>query len=248
MFFWFPKACSRHLPIRCKIHLISHSILDLILGTFLVFAWRCRPKTFASEAALVLDCGLGMLRKVPKPDFWRFWVGLWHVLGVFVQALSLFVGACSENFLVGPQYWNEETLAGATTFFLIVFDACAGDPGAWFEAIMARCSYSVALDFAAGVMLHGSRLGFIGHWSFVVTDAVDVVRCAKGYSRRRSFVIVDDRNPGWLFRIQYVTVQYILPRYGSGFQCERTSAHVLVSFLASALRYSGNICLCFQLV
>ena len=110
----------------------------------------------------------------------------------------------------------------------------------WFEVILQRCSYSVALNFTAGVMLHGCRLGFVGNWC---------LRCATLCQRwpHRSFVNVDDRNPGWLFRIQYVTAQYILPTYGSGFQCEWTSSHVLVSFLTSASRYSGNRCLCFQL-
>ena len=50
--------------------------LDSILAPFFVFAWEYPAKTFGSEAALVLDCGSGLLRRVPKPDFWRFWVGL----------------------------------------------------------------------------------------------------------------------------------------------------------------------------
>ena len=68
-----------HPKTVCKTCLNLEAIVDEFgshFGSLFRFVLGQPAKTFASEAVLVLDCGSGLLRRVPKPDFWRFWVGL----------------------------------------------------------------------------------------------------------------------------------------------------------------------------
>lgn len=113
---WF----KMHQKTVCKTCLNLEPIFNAFgphFGSIFRFRMGLPSQNFRFRSGSLLGLCFGSAQECPQDRFVEVLCRCMTCFLSIFQAQSLLVGAFSENCLVCPQYWNEETLGGATSFF-----------------------------------------------------------------------------------------------------------------------------------